>query len=98
MSTIDLTNINRFKNKDQSFVDKVLHELEKKDYEVCKNKAKFLATHWAIKEAIFKADNKYSVFCKINIVKKDRQYIFKNFVISTTSEDNYIIAIVEKRK
>jgi len=98
MSTIDLTNINRFKNKDENFVNKVLHEAEKKDYEVCLNKPKFLATRWAIKEAIFKTDNKYVSFNKINIVKKNLQYTFENFSISTTSEDNYIIAIVEKRK
>ena len=44
----------------------------------------------------FKCDNKYFEFSKINITKENGRYTFENFEISTTSEENLIIAIVYK--
>lgn len=98
MVTIDLTNINRFENKDIKFINKILHPNEIKEYQSVENKPKFLAIRWAIKEALFKNNNKYSEFNKICINKINNKYEFQDYNISTSSEDNYIIALVEKRQ
>ena len=95
MTTIDLTNINRFKNKSDAFVKKILHPNEILIFNNEIEKHKFLAKRWAIKEALFKNNNKYFVFNKIFINKIDNKYTFKDYNISISSEDNYIIALVE---
>ncbi len=97
MIGIDVTRISRFNNKNKKFLEKVLHVSEIEEYEKIDDKPKFLATRWAIKEAIYKSDNRYHSFRKINITKKDRKYIFEDYEISTSSEDNILIAIVKKR-
>ncbi|NQZ66213.1 MAG: 4'-phosphopantetheinyl transferase superfamily protein [Mycoplasmatales bacterium] len=96
MIGIDITTISRFKNKNKQFVEKILHSNEIVEYEKSSNKSKFLATRWAIKEAIYKADNKNHAFHNINIIKTDNIYKFKNFIISTSSEKDILIAIVKK--
>ena len=65
MLGIDLTKISRFKNVNKNFIKKILHEDELKSYEISIDKPKFLAVRWAIKEAIYKCDNKYSNFQEI---------------------------------
>ena len=95
MTTIDLTNVNRFENKSDAFIKKILHPEEIKLYSKEVKKKEFLAKRWAIKEALFKNNNKYFVFNKIFINKIDKKYIFKDYNISISSEDNYIIALVE---
>lgn len=75
---------------------KVLSKSELKEYHLSNDKIHYFATRWAIKEALFKCDNKYFEFSKINITKENGRYTFENFEISTTSEENLIIAIAYK--
>lgn len=98
MIGIDLAKISRFKNKNNNFLLKVLHLDEIEEYNYSEDKAKYLATRWAIKESIYKANNSENIFNKINIIKENRIYKFKNYIISTSSEEDFIIAIVQKGK
>ncbi|MGL5732612.1 MAG: 4'-phosphopantetheinyl transferase superfamily protein [Metamycoplasmataceae bacterium] len=98
MVGIDITSIERFKNKDEKFAKKILSDDEFIDWMSNESKDVFLATRWAIKEAIFKSDNKYSNFSKVNIQKIDNKYCFNSFGISTSRENEYIIAIAIKNK
>ncbi|UWD34094.1 4'-phosphopantetheinyl transferase superfamily protein [Mesomycoplasma molare] len=97
MIGVDLTQISRFKNKKETFVRKILSKNEILEYENSENKEKFLATRWAIKEAIFKADNSFFEFNLIDIKKENKRYKFREFEISTSYENNLVIAIVYKK-
>ena len=98
MIGIDLTRISRFENASESFIEKILHENELLDYSKAKNKARFLAKRWSVKEALFKADNKLKEFSLIELKEKDRVLSFDGFEISTSTEDDYYIAIVKKEQ
>ncbi|MGL6125137.1 MAG: 4'-phosphopantetheinyl transferase superfamily protein [Metamycoplasmataceae bacterium] len=98
MVGIDITSIKRFENKDENFAKKILSKEEFVGWLNTEFKDVFLATRWAIKEAIFKSDNKYSTFSEINIKKVDKKYFFDFFEISTSREEDYIIAIALKNK
>ncbi|MGL5617469.1 MAG: 4'-phosphopantetheinyl transferase superfamily protein [Metamycoplasmataceae bacterium] len=98
MIGIDITSIERFKNKDEKFAKRILSKDEFIDWRNVEYKDVFLATRWAIKEAIFKSDNKYSNFSKVNVQKINNKYYFKSFGISTSRENDYIIAIAIKNK
>ncbi|MDK2819571.1 MAG: 4'-phosphopantetheinyl transferase superfamily protein [Mycoplasmataceae bacterium] len=98
MVGIDITSIDRFENKDENFAKKILSNNEFLDWEKEDAKELFLATRWAIKEAIFKSDNQFSNFSDINISKKQNRYVFQNFEISTSKENNFVIAIAIKKK
>ncbi|MFV8468659.1 4'-phosphopantetheinyl transferase superfamily protein [Mycoplasma sp. VS42A] len=99
---IDITNISRFLNKGEIFWNRVLsadelvyfNKLDTPD-----SKAKFLARSWAIKEAIFKADNTYIDFRKVNIKKdpESKLWKFKDFLISISYADDFVIAVVTKQ-
>ena len=105
MIGIDLTNKNRFKNNYEIVAKKILHSSENKLFLKLDNeeeKIHFVASRWAIKEALFKCDNKYKLFSSISILKDfSGRYIFQNlddkFEISTSNEDEYIIAIVKDK-
>jgi holo-[acyl-carrier protein] synthase len=58
----------------------------------------YLAKRWAIKEAIFKSDNQFSSFRDINVEKMNHRYFFQGFDISTSRENDYVIAIALKNK
>ncbi|EIN14803.1 Holo-[acyl-carrier protein]synthase [Mycoplasmopsis agalactiae 14628] len=97
---LDMTKISRFQELKKSTIIRILSAEEfiefdelKSDYE----KQKFLATRWCIKEAMFKADNAIPAFDKITIIKKQGAYIHSDFMISTTDEDDLIIAVVVKK-
>lgn len=64
MIGIDLTKKSRFKENQEEIAKKILHSMELKKYLEDNDKLKFLATRWAIKEAIFKCDNQYKNFQK----------------------------------
>ncbi|MDZ7293083.1 holo-ACP synthase [Mycoplasmopsis pulmonis] len=96
MIGVDLVKIERLENKSDHFVRKILSLDEYELYQKTKAKAIFLATRWAIKEALFKADNQHFCFKKINITKKDNVYKFDGFAISVSSEKEYVIAFVQK--
>lgn len=99
MIGVDIAKISRFQNPEERFLQRILSPTELEEYyNKTKNQALFLATRWAIKEAIFKADNQYFQFDKINIVKKIRTYFFEGFVISTSKEADLVIAFVIKLK
>ena len=95
---IDITRISRFDNPNDSLVKRILHPNELALYPDSENKALFLASRWAIKEALFKSDNSLSSFDKIELTKKDRIWKYKDYKITTSKEDDYFIAFVQKEK
>lgn len=105
MIGIDLTNKDRFKNNYENIAEKILHSSEKTLFLNINNeeeKINFIASRWAIKEALFKCDNKYKNFSNISVIKDlFGRYIFEDlndkFEISTSNEDKYIIAIVKDK-
>ncbi|AXE60810.1 ACP synthase [[Mycoplasma] phocae] len=99
MIGIDLVKISRFKKIRKHHIAKFLHPCEIVEWEKLnkRNQTRYLASRWAIKEAIYKADNKYWNFPKILIRKsKNGKYEFEDFEISTTNEDNHVIAMIFK--
>ncbi|ACF06975.1 Holo-[acyl-carrier protein]synthase [Metamycoplasma arthritidis] len=98
MIGIDATRISRFKNfKDHQLV-KFLHPNELIECKKAPNFAKYIATRWALKEAIFKCDNTFSSFSEIEIIKdQSGRYKFLDFALSTTNEDDLLIAIAQKQ-
>ncbi|MGX9340334.1 holo-ACP synthase [Mycoplasma sp. 128] len=92
---IDLVNINRFKEVKEHFIKRFLSDIEYVDYQKSENKDIFLATRWALKEAIYKADNSEYSFKDISI-SKDITYRYKNFSLSTSSEGEFVIAMAIK--
>jgi holo-[acyl-carrier protein] synthase len=96
MIGIDITTISRFKNKNKKFLKRVLHSNELKEYLNLEEKNKYLAIRWAIKEALFKIDKNLFDFSKIEIIKKNKIYTFKNYFISTSQENDLLIAVVKK--
>lgn len=105
MIGIDLTNKERFKNNYLDIGKKILHSSEKKlflNINSEEEKINFIASRWAIKEALFKCDNSYKNFSNISVIKDlFGRYIFEDlndkFEISTSNEDKYIIAIVKDK-
>ena len=98
MIGIDITRISRFENSSESLIKRVLHKNEIILYKESEDKPRFLAKMWSIKEALFKADNSLKEFSKIELIDKGRITTFKGFEISTSTEDDYYIAIVKKEK
>ena len=93
MIGIDLTSIKRFKNKKLNFVQKVLSDDEFLEWQNIENKELYLAQRWSIKEAIFKANNDFHDFKKINIKRNSKGvFEFQDFKISTSKENEYVIA------
>lgn len=54
---VDITKISRFANKDEHFIRRILGESEIKEYLSLSDEKKitYLASHFALKEALFKA-------------------------------------------
>lgn len=100
MMGIDITRISRFDNKikKEMFIKRLLHPLEIEQFKTENNPAKFLATRWAIKEALYKSDNNLFHFAKILLSVENCRYKFKNYLISTSIEDDYCIAWVIKEQ
>lgn len=94
----DLTKISRFASPTRTFIERILHPLEIEEYEKSEDKTKYLAAHWAIKEALFKADNSLLHFNEIKIEKKEKKYFYPGYVITTSNEDDYYFAVVMKEK
>ncbi|WP_025755116.1 4'-phosphopantetheinyl transferase superfamily protein [Mycoplasmopsis cricetuli] len=95
---VDITQISRFHNKKITFAQKILGKKELLEYQnlTCKDQALFLARAWAIKEAIYKADNSYSNYHKIDLVKSNNKWTFENFNISISHENDLLVAFVIK--
>ncbi|MCI6272547.1 MAG: 4'-phosphopantetheinyl transferase superfamily protein [Erysipelotrichaceae bacterium] len=93
----DIVKVNRLIKKRDEIAKKVL---SKEEYIIYisyddKRKLEFLSGRFAIKEAIFKACNKFSDFSKINVYFENGKLctnieIFKVFV-SISHEDDYAI-------
>ena len=96
MLGIDLTKISRFENQNNNFINKVLHPKEIEEYELSDDKPKYLATRWAIKESIYKSNNKEFSFNSIRIIKENKRYKYENYNISTSNEDGFVIAVVQR--
>ncbi|UUM19943.1 MULTISPECIES: holo-ACP synthase [unclassified Mycoplasma] len=97
---VDIAKISRFKDAKFSLIQKILSKQELIDYQntSSEHQALFLARSWAIKEAIFKSDNSYSQFSKINLTKVNNKWTFNNFSISISHEDDFVIAMVVKNE
>lgn len=93
---IDITRISRFNEVTQAYLEKTLTESEILEYNIAINKPLFLAARWAIKEALYKADNQYFHFNKVEIKVENSIYVFPGYKISTSTEDDYYIAFVQK--
>lgn len=99
MIGVDITSIKRFENKKMAFIKKILSQEEMLDWEKSHNKELFLAQRWSIKEAIFKANNNFHDYSKINLERENGgKFFFKNFEISTSKENDYVIAFVMERE
>lgn len=95
MIGVDITSINRFKDKKINFFKRIFSDEEFKEWEKSENKELYAAQRWAIKEAIFKADNNFHNFHNINLKRNEKGvFVFKNFKISTSKENEYVIAFV----
>lgn len=100
MIGIDITHISRFKNKNYDFAKKILSNEELAEFMSIDSdqKSLYLAKMWSIKEAIFKADNSFFKFSKINLVKKNNKWSFLNFEISVSHDGDILVSVVIKRK
>lgn len=95
MIGVDITSIERFKEKKDNFVRKVLSIEEYEEWKKAENKDLFIAQRWAIKEALFKANNNLHDYHKINITRNSKGvFVFENYLISTSKENEYVIAFV----
>lgn len=96
---IDITSIERFKNRKDNFIKRILTEEEYSVYSELSlvKKPVFLATRWACKEAIFKAteDPKYLDYSILN-TKTGKPFILNhsNMKVSISHEGDTVIAIV----
>jgi len=98
----DITNINRFSNKDINFISKILSKDELKLYNQKKgyNKIEFLAGRFCAKEAIIKALPSEDIIAMpdINIIyeKNKPKFLYKNYniLISISHEKEYAISYV----
>ncbi|MBE6155766.1 MAG: holo-ACP synthase [Firmicutes bacterium] len=103
----DITSVNRFKNKDDNFVKKILSNEEYTIYLSKKGhqKAEFLAGRFAAKEAIIKAipESEKIAMSTINIFYEGEKPLctYKNYriLLSISHEKSYAISYVtiEKR-
>lgn len=95
MIGVDITSIKRFENKKINFIKKVLSNEEFLEWEKTENKELYVAQRWAIKEALFKANNDLHDYHNINIKRNQKgAFEFQNYKISTSKENEYVIAFV----
>ncbi len=99
---IDATSISRFKDVGKHFIKRILTEIEYEEYKKLNDeekKATFLATHWAVKEAIFKASQDLNFLTyTLKHTYNGKPYILEHdeLKISITHENDLVIAIVLK--
>ncbi|WP_236631434.1 4'-phosphopantetheinyl transferase superfamily protein [Mycoplasma sp. ATU-Cv-703] len=96
MVGIDLTTISRFEKPTSALIRRILHPQEIADYQQSPAKSLFLAQRWAIKEALYKADNQYYHFNRVKIARVGRVFKVPGFVVSTSREGDQCVAIVIK--
>ncbi|UUD35221.1 4'-phosphopantetheinyl transferase superfamily protein [Mycoplasmopsis caviae] len=101
MIGVDIVKISRFEKAEVNFVKKFLHPNEFKKFLLIDDnflKSKFLASIWAIKEAIFKADNSLYEFKNIELKKERDTWEHEKFNISISHEEDFLVAVVLKKK
>ncbi len=102
---IDVTNLSRPEYSNEELKYKILSSQELQKFNELNNRSQqitYLATHWAIKEAIFKSISPDIIgFCDMEVSKINNVYTWTNkpsyieqFVISTSTEGNAIVASV----
>lgn len=98
---IDVTEFDRFKQLSDRFIRRFLTENEYSEFLKTDNigKTKFLASRWALKEAVFKATSKKNPipFTKIEFKKNNDGFVecttFENVKVSLSYTKNYVYAI-----
>ncbi len=97
---IDLTNFKRPEFNNNELAHKILHKNELEVYNGLKNdlKPRYLAKHWAIKEALYKAYNHHYPMNEVLIIKEN-EHLFTvidniTFTISVSYEEPYVMASV----
>lgn len=103
MIGVDIVKINRFANKSDYFARRILSNRELNYYNQqidIDSKTRVLASIWAIKEAIFKADNQNASFQKIELEHTDKGWKSQNFDISISHDEDagILIAFVIKKR
>lgn len=95
---IDLVDSDRIEFDNINIYKKILHKDEINKYHISNDKKKFLASRWAIKEAIFKAIEKKVSINNINIFyENSRPKCIVgdiHFIISLSYEKKLIVASV----
>ncbi len=98
---VDLVNFKRKEFKQIKFANRICTPDEYQVYLTKPNQAakiKYLASLWAIKEAVLKATNKAYGLHEINICKTDQgslvQLAHHELSISVSYEDHYVVAMV----
>ena len=98
---VDIVKISRFNDVNSHFIDRILTNEEKKEYQLRNDKVNYLASRFASKEAYFKATQDIH-YLGISILndKNGKPYVLnkKNIHLSISDEDEYVIAylIVEE--
>lgn len=102
---IDLVNIKRKEFKSKNFAKRFCTKNEFEYYLKKPNKIsqrKYLASLWAIKEAILKATNKQITIHEIDVQKTNEgSKVFHSnfdFLISLSYQDKYVVAVVIANK
>lgn len=98
---IDVTEISRFQKLSESFIKRFLTQNEYEDYMDVEEslKPKFLASRWALKEAVYKATSKWrpTPFVGIEFKKNPKGYIectnFNNIKVSLSYSKDKVYAI-----
>ncbi|WP_029608506.1 holo-ACP synthase [Mycoplasma simbae] len=95
---IDATSISRFEGVSSSFASRFCHIDEINQLQNQPNSAEYLAGIWAIKEAMFKADNSMSNFSNICLKRTQNHWKYDGWLISITHEKDMLIAVVIKEE
>ena len=97
---VDVTNVKKFENKSEAFIKRFLTKNEYQKYLETKKelKPKFLAAHWVLKEATYKAVSKFHniFFTNIEFIKFDNKYkctTFDEAEVSVSYNQDLVYAI-----
>lgn len=98
---VDITKISRFANKDEHFIHRILGESELKEYLSLTDEKKiiYLASHFALKEALFKStqDEHYLKYQFLHD-EKGKLYCLNHpeIKVSLSHDDDLVIAFIVK--
>ncbi len=98
---VDITKISRFANKDEHFIHRILGESELKEYLCLEDEKKitYLASHFALKEALFKSTQDEH-YLKYQFLHDDKGKLYclnhEEIKVSLSHEDDLVIAFIVK--